>query len=123
MVINRKRTRFTCSDERLRCMREANLYRGVAVDPLPVTAGEEVTFLYHGLLEQSGADQVYLHCGYGNPQNWQDVQDIRMEKTERGFAKTIRFEDKERFNFCFKNSANNWDNNDGINWTFEIHNG
>lgn len=62
-------------------------------------------------------------CGYGNPQNWQDVQDIRMEKTERGFAKTIRFEDKERFNFCFKNSANNWDNNDGINWTFEIHNG
>ncbi len=58
MVINRKRTRYTCSDERLKCMRDANLYQGVVVDPLPVTAGEEVTFLYHGMLEQNGAEQV-----------------------------------------------------------------
>jgi hypothetical protein len=122
-MATRKNSRFNCSDERLRCMREADYENGVVVDPLPVTAEEEVTFLYYGLLDKSGADQVYLHCGYGNPQNWQNVQDVRMERTRRGWAKTIKVEDMDRFNFCFKDSANNWDNNNGINWSFEIHNG
>lgn len=122
-MADHRRSRFAATDERLRGMREADYYGGVVVDPMPVTSDEEVTFLYYGLLANDGADQVYMHCGYGNPKNWEQIQDIRMEKTARGWAKTLPIQDKGRFNFCFKDSANNWDNNNGINWTFEIHNG
>lgn len=122
-MVDHRKSRFAQTDEKLKNMREADYYGGVVVDPMPVTPGEEITFLYHGLLANAGAEQVYMHCGYGNPRSWEGVQDIRMEKTERGWAKTLPIEDKERFNFCFKDCANNWDNNNGIDWTFEIHNG
>nr|WP_236995025.1 carbohydrate-binding protein [Heliomicrobium modesticaldum] len=25
--------------------------------------------------------------------------------------------------FCFHDSAHNWDNNNGLNWTIQVHNG
>ncbi|WP_018084811.1 carbohydrate-binding protein [Desulfurispora thermophila] len=96
---------------------------GVAVEPTPITAGDEVTVLYNGLLAKSGADQIYLHVGYGDTDNWQAVYDHKMSKTGWGWVKTLEMPDAKRFNFCFKDSANNWDNNNGHNWSFVIHNG
>jgi len=118
-----KRSRFGEPSERLAAMREADYPGGVVVDPVPITAGEEVTILYNGLLAQSGADQVYLHCGYGNADAWSDIRDYKMEKTERGWVKKIKVDNMSRLNICFKDSASNWDNNNGINWSFEIHHG
>ena len=109
--------------ERLLKMKEASSPQGIAIDPIPVTEGEEMTLLYSGLLSESGADQVYLHCGYGDAWSWHNVKDIRMEKTARGWVKTMQLEEDSRFNFCFKDSANNWDNNNHLNWSVEIHTG
>ncbi|WP_227764946.1 carbohydrate-binding protein [Zhaonella formicivorans] len=122
-MTDHRRSNFDDGDMRLLGMREANYPGGVVVDPIPITLGEEITVLYYGLLPQSGADQVWMHCGYGDANNWHNVQDIKMEWTERGFAKKIKINDGSRFNFCFKDSANNWDNNNGLNWSFEVHNG
>lgn len=122
-MVDRRRSRFTDGDYKLKSMREANYPGGVVVDPVPITGGEEITVLYHGLLSESGAQEVYLHCGYGDARHWEKVSDIKMEKTGRGWAKTFKVTDNSRFNFCFHDNAYNWDNNNGINWSFEIHNG
>ncbi|QGP91163.1 Starch/carbohydrate-binding protein [Neomoorella glycerini] len=121
---DKNRSRFV-SDEgtRLQQMRAAEYPGGVVVDPVPITAGDEVTILYHGLLDACGADQVWLHTGYGDANSWQNIYDYRMERTGYGWVKNIRVEDGSRLNICFKDSANNWDNNNGLNWSFEIHNG
>ncbi|KKM09598.1 carbohydrate-binding protein [Clostridiales bacterium PH28_bin88] len=108
---------------KLLTMREADYPGGVAVDPVPITQGDEVTVLYYGLLDKSGADQVWMHTGLGDAHNWRDVYDHRMEWTERGWVKVLPVHDDSRFNFCFKDSANNWDNNNGLNWSYEIHRG
>jgi len=87
--------------------------KGVEVKPLGY---DEVNISYNGLLARSGADQVYLHCGYGDPKNWTSVNTIRMERSARGWEKPVRIHNN-LLNFCFKDSANNWDNNNGFNWT------
>ena len=109
---------------RLKDMHDAQYPDGVVVDPVPITAGEEIVVYYNGLLSQSGADNVYLHCGYGDSTNWKAVQDMRMARTGWGFVKTLKApEVGTRLNFCFHDSASNWDNNNGHNWSFEVHNG
>lgn len=109
---------------RLKDMHDAGYPGGVVVDPVPITAGEEILVFYNGLLAKDGADSVYLHCGYGDSNHWNATSDMRMAKTGWGFVKTMKMPDtSSRFNFCFHDSASNWDNNSGINWSFEIHNG
>ncbi len=110
-------------DNRLVKMMEASSPQGIAVDPIPITADQEMTILYNGLLAGCGADGVYLHCGYGSSNNWSNIEDIKMEWTQRGWVKTFKPKDDSRLNFCFKDSASNWDNNNGINWSVEVHNG
>ena len=108
---------------RLKAMHDADYPGGVVVDPTPITAGDEITVLYTGLLAKSGADQVYLHVGFGDGRNWRNVSDLKMSRTGWGWVKTIEMPAESRFNFCFRDSANNWDNNNGLNWSYEIHNG
>ena len=96
---------------------------GVNVYPTPITRGEHVNIIYDGLLASSGADEVYLHVGFGTHGNWQDIRDIKMFHTGRGWEQTLKASDPSRLNFCFKDSADNWDNNSGYNWSFEIHDG
>ncbi|MDD2421961.1 MAG: carbohydrate-binding protein [Heliobacteriaceae bacterium] len=93
--------------------------------PDPVSAGikvrplwgndRNVTIVYNGLLYRAGAQQVYLHTGYGP--NWQSVYDHRMERTSEGWQCTINLTEDE-LHFCFKDSADNWDNNQGNNWCY-----
>ncbi|MHB8916746.1 MAG: carbohydrate-binding protein [Desulfocucumaceae bacterium] len=77
--------------------------------------GKEGTIVYNGLLSKSGADQVYLHCGMGDPKQWQNVSTQRMEHSPHGWEKTVMVDNNNAI-FCFKDSANNWDNNNGYNW-------
>ena len=96
---------------------------GVTVYPTPITLGDHINIIYNGLLSNSGADQVWLHFGYGMHDNWHETKDMKMFHTGRGWEQTFQVADPSRLNFCFKDSANNWDNNNGHNWSFEIHNG
>lgn len=121
--MDKKYTRFTADDNRLKLMREADYPGGVVVDPTPITAGAKVTVLYYGLLAENGAEDIYLHTGYGTNDSWYDEYDFKMGKTTRGFEKTFDVNDPSRLNFCFKDGIGNWDNNSGHNWSFEIHTG
>lgn len=97
---------------------------GVVVDPTPITSGQETTIFYNGLLAKSGADQVYAHIGFGPSNHWQGVRDLKMAKTNYGWVATLEAPtDRDRLSFCFKDNVGNWDNNDGKDWTWIIHNG
>lgn len=103
----------------------ANVDDGVYVSPTPITAGESVSVRYSGLLAKSGAEQVYLHMGYGIG-TWNSVADVPMAKVEPGTFEArvdLPLEETSRFHFCFRDNAGNWDNNNGRNWSYEIHNG
>ena len=43
-----------------------------------------------------------------------------MEKTELGFQAELQLCEGETFNFCFRNSNGQWDNNDGQNYVFQL---
>ena len=95
--------------------------REVNVEPSPIPAGEEVRVKYNGLLAQNGADRVYVHFGVN--EDWRDSSYIPMEyRDEEGWITSLRVEDAHKLNLCFKDSANNWDNNNGHNWSFEVNN-
>lgn len=83
-----------------------------------LTANTTVKISYTGELFQNNSENVSLHYGFGF--NWDNINDIEMEKTELGFQAEIKLLDAETFNFCFKNNKNEWDNNDGQNYIFPI---
>lgn len=96
---------------------------GVYVTPTPVTAGEEVQVWYSGLLSKSGAKKVFLHSGVG-PGAWQQIKTTPMVESSPGVFKcSIRAADGGRLEMCFHDDAYNWDNNNGRNWSYTIHNG
>jgi hypothetical protein len=102
--------------------RAADVGGGVTVTPLPITRGAVTTVRYNGQLSKSGAGQVYLHLGYGAPNQWQQVRDIALTRSAAGWEATIR-PDQPQLNFCFKDNAGNWDNNYRLNWSFQVHSG
>ncbi|MGE5372532.1 MAG: carbohydrate-binding protein [Solirubrobacterales bacterium] len=104
-------------------MAKAEIEGGVIATPVPITAGGSVHIMYNGLLSDSGADQVFMHVGYGMADQWNMVEDQVMERTKWGWEVLCNVHGDQRFNFCFKDSAANWDNNNGRNWSYEIHNG
>jgi hypothetical protein len=96
---------------------------GVYLDPVPITFGEELKVKYKGLLADSGAGKVYFHVGYGSG-SWEKVSDVPMRKTkDGGWSVTIQVEESSSLNFCFRDDAQNWDNNAGKNWSYQVHTG
>jgi len=61
----------------------------------------KVKISYIGELFKNASEQVTIHYGFGS--NWDNVTDIKMEKTELGFQAEIELSSSETFNFCFKN--------------------
>ena len=77
-----------------------------------------VKISYIGELFQNGSEEVYIHFGFGLL--WENVSEVKMVKTELGFQAEITLEDFESLNFCFRNGANVWDNNNNANYVFPI---
>lgn len=77
-----------------------------------------VKISYTGKFFQNNAEEVFLHYGFGL--NWDQVGDIQMEKTELGFQAELLLGQGDCFNFCFRNNANEWDNNEGQNYSFPL---
>jgi len=73
---------------------------------------------YVGSLYQNGSEEVFLHYGFG--MQWENVSDIKMEKTELGFQCEIQINENDSLNLCFRNSNNEWDNNNTKNYIFPI---
>ena len=78
----------------------------------------KVKISYTGEFFQDGSEDVYIHYGFGT--NWNNINDIKMEKTELGFQSEIDLTEGESFDFCFKNNLDKWDNNNGQNYIFPI---
>lgn len=102
---------------------QPDLDQGIQVQPTPIIAGQRIEIQYEGLLARSGAQDVFLHTGFGRYDDWQDVSDIQMQRQGSKFVSHVTVHDDTRLNFCFRDNAYNWDNNNGANWSFEIHNG
>lgn len=78
----------------------------------------KVKISYTGQFFQDGSEEVFIHYGFGL--NWDNVNDVEMEKTELGYQAEIDLGEGESFNFCFNNNAGQWDNNNGQNYVFPI---
>ncbi len=77
-----------------------------------------VKISYTGKLFSENAEEVFIHYGFGL--NWDNLNEVQMEKTELGFQAEIDLLDYETFNFCFKDNNGGWDNNNGENYIFPI---
>ncbi len=83
-----------------------------------IVENSKLKISYVGDLYQNNSEQVFLHYGFGL--QWDDVTDVKMEKTELGFQSEIDIKEYESLNLCFRNSNNEWDNNNGENYIFNI---
>lgn len=77
-----------------------------------------VKISYTGKFFQDNSEEVFIHYGFGI--NWDNLNEVKMEKTELGFQSEITLGEADSLSFCFRNGNNEWDNNDGQNYTFEI---
>lgn len=82
--------------------------------------GSKVKISYTGNLFQNGSEDVFVHYGFGD--NWDNMGEIQMNKTNLGYQAEIQLLDSEKLNLCFRNGNNDWDNNEYQNYTFELEN-
>ena len=75
-----------------------------------------VKISYTGKFFQDGNEKVYAHYGF----EWNNVNDVEMEKTDLGFQLEVELKEGETFNLCFKNENDEWDNNDSQNYIFPL---
>lgn len=78
----------------------------------------KVKISYIGKLYQDASEEVSIHYGFG--QNWDNINDIQMQKTDLGFQAEIDLLEGDSFNFCFNDGNGNWDNNEGQNYVFPL---
>ncbi len=74
---------------------------------------------YRGLLARHGADKVYLHYGVDG---WKSPMTVPMsKKTDGSFSCQVSCTGDRCIDFCFKDSADHWDNNSGHNWSVPVN--
>jgi hypothetical protein len=90
----------------------------VWVRPTPAVKNQRAEIGYNGLLARSGADSVWIHYGFDG---WKNVQTQPMTRRgDGGFSCSVLCQGDRYVNFCFKDSADHWDNNSGWNWSCDI---
>ena len=78
----------------------------------------KVKLSYTGRFFEDGSNEVYIHYGFGT--FWDNLNEVKMEKTELGFQAEVDLIDSDTFNFCFRNNKNEWDNNNYQNYVFNL---
>ena len=91
---------------------------GIIANQVALDDGINLALTYDGILYASGADSVYTHFGYGS--KWTNKNIIKMIRTEDGFRVNLPLVKTGTINMVFKDSAENWDNNSGTNYSFTI---
>lgn len=80
------------------------------------TASQDVTITYYGFL--SNSENITIVYGFG--ENWENTTETNMSKTSDGFVAKINMLDFDTFNFCFRNTNYEWDNNNNCNYISPI---
>ena len=83
-----------------------------------LTANSTVKISYTGKFFQDGSSNAYIKYGFGN--EWENQTEADMVKTDLGFQIEVNLINKDTFNFCVKNEKDEWDNNNGNNYVFNI---
>lgn len=78
----------------------------------------KVKISYTGTLFSQNSENVFIHYGFDN--DWKELNEIEMEKTDLGFQAEIELPNYNTLNFCFRDENNNWDNNNTANYVFPI---
>lgn len=90
----------------------------IIIDLPEVKHGSKTMVTYNGILSNKGADKVYMHYGFDG---WHNTDTQPMKKNINGcFNAEVQVRGHHQMEFCFKDSANNWDNNNGTNWKVDI---
>lgn len=76
------------------------------------------TVSYTGRFFEDNSNEVSIVYGFGD--NWENTSEMSMTKTENGFIAEIKMLNYDKFNFCFRNSNNEWDNNNYANYSLPI---
>ncbi|MBP2651022.1 MAG: Carbohydrate binding domain (family 25) [Firmicutes bacterium] len=93
------------------------LNNGVTLTPAIPSPYDDVELAYSGLLAKNGATEIFAHVGFDNA--WTSASDYIMTKSEYGYKAKIYIPSNAEFlKVCFKDAANNWDNNSGNNYSF-----
>ena len=64
--------------------------------------GANVKISYTGKLFQENSEEVFIHYGFGD--NWDNVTEAPMKKTELGFQVELDLNNSNKLNLCFRNS-------------------
>ncbi|HPT87138.1 MAG TPA: carbohydrate-binding protein [Bacillota bacterium] len=89
----------------------------VSIEAFVTQDTQQLHVYYQGLLKNAGAKEVYLHYG---THDWANTTTVKMERNYNG-SFTARIQpDSPEVEFCFKDNADNWDNNNGLNWKAHI---
>lgn len=83
-----------------------------------LTPNNKIKISYTGKFFQDNSTNVFIRYGFG--ENWENIVEAEMTKSELGFQLELVLEDNTTFNFCFKNEKDEWDNNGGENYIFTI---
>lgn len=83
-----------------------------------LTANSTVKISYTGKFFQDESEEVSIRYGFG--EDWKNLVEADMVKTDLGFQIEVNLIDATTFNFCIKNEKDEWDNNDGNNYIFNI---
>ena len=98
--------------------KEMELVKNIFFNTDKLIENNTVKISYIGKLFQEDADTVFVHYGFGS--NWENLNEIEMEKTDLGFQAEIELVGSDTLNLCFRNANNEWDNNNSENYVFPI---
>ena len=91
---------------------------GITMEKATLVEGKNAKLTYHGNLSKQGAEEVYVHLGFGLL--WESLTEIKMTKNEQGFSVEIPLVKADKLYFCFRDNFNNWDNNLYQNYSYDI---
>ena len=91
----------------------------VYFDTDTLVEGRTAKLVYKGTLATSGAEEIYVHYGYGLL--WENLQETKLEKVaDDTFEASIILSGTDSINFCFRDANNNWDNNSAQNYSYPV---
>ncbi len=97
---------------------ELNVLDKVHFDGANLFVGQTSKVIYKGPLCDDNPSEIYMHYGYGY--NWENLQELKLEKGPTGYEGDISFIKADELNFCFRSQTGKWDNNNKTNFHVQI---
>ena len=95
-------------------------YEKVYFDTEKLVEGRTAKLTYKGDLASSNTNEIYVHYGFGLL--WENIQEIKLDKIDDCTYETnvTIAPSYDSINFCFRDDKNNWDNNENVNYVFDL---